>query len=328
MKKLVLIFMLGIILTFASASVTLASTVNVIVNGDVVDFPDVQPYINQDNRTMVPVRFVSQQLGAEVSWDEAQQTVNILYHQSTISIPIGEKLAYVAGQKIELDTNAVIKNNRTMVPLRFVSEALGAQVLYNSDVSAVRISSTYDFSATRARNNKYSSAPKMTIDPQKHYSALVDTNRGSFTIELLASQAPLAVNNFVFLAKEGFYDGISFHRIMQNFMIQTGDPLGNGTGGPGYAFADELPPAEAYAPGIVAMANSGPDTNGSQFFICNGEGAASLNSQPDYTVFGRVIDGMNVVLKISDTPLKADLRGENSQPMEDVYIQKITIKTL
>lgn len=327
MKKLTLILALGIILTFASASVILASTVNIVVNGDVVNFPDTQPYINQDNRTMVPVRFISQQLGAEVSWDEAKQSVNIFYNQNTIRIPIGEKVAYVGGTQIQLDTNAVIENDRTMVPLRFVSEALGAQVLYSSTDFTVRISSLYDMSGTQTRQNKYKTPPAMMIDPQKHYSALVETNRGSFTIELFAAKAPNTVNNFVFLAQDGFYNGISFHRIMKDFMIQTGDPLGNGTGGPGYTFADELPPAEPYAPGIVAMANSGPNTNGSQFFICNGDNSKLLNSQPNYTVFGRVSAGMDVILKISDTPVQNSVRGEPSQPMENVFIKKITVST-
>lgn len=325
MKKTVLILMLGIIFAFASVPAALAGTVNITVNGDTVQFPDAQPYINQDNRTMVPVRFVSQQLGAEVSWDEAAQTVNITYYQLKISIPIGEKFSYVAGQKLELDTSAVIKDNRTMVPLRFVSEALGAQVLYNSDVSAVRISNRYDFSEIQKRNNHYKTSPPMTINKQHKYTAMIDTNRGSFTIELFADRAPLTVNNFVFLSKEGFYNGVKFHRIINDFMIQTGDPLGNGTGGPGYSFADELLPVEKYASGIVAMANSGPNTNGSQFFICNGENSSSLNSNPNYTVFGRITDGMDVVLKISNTPVQANSQGESSQPMEDVIINNVTI---
>ncbi len=304
----------------------LASTVNIIVNGDVMYFPDGQPYINEDNRTMVPIRFISEQLGADVSWDEVRQTVNISYNQSTISIPLGKKLSFVDGKEIELDTNAVIENGRTMVPLRFVSEALGAEVLYSSTELTVRISTnTHDLKSTQTRNNMYKSAPKMAINTQKHYSALVDTNRGSFTLELFAAQTPITVNNFVFLARAGYYNGISFHRIIKEFMIQTGDPMGNGTGSPGYTFADELPPLQSYAPGIVAMANCGPNTNGSQFFICTGNDSASLNSQPNYTVFGRIINGMNVILKIADTPVGANARGEISQPLEEIYIKNITI---
>jgi cyclophilin family peptidyl-prolyl cis-trans isomerase len=305
--------------------VTQASTVNIIVNGDTVAFPDAQPYINEDNRTMVPVRFVSQQLGGEVNWDAERQSVDILYFQTTISIPIGAKYAIVAGKKIELDTSAVIKDSRTMVPLRFVSEVMGARVLYNSTYSTIRISSQYDFSDVQNRNGQYDKAPSMTIDKQKKYTAEVETNRGNFTIELFADKAPLTVNNFVFLANKGFYNGVKFHRIVKDFMIQTGDPLGNGTGGPGYKFADELPPAEKYAAGIVAMANSGPNTNGSQFFICNGKDSESLNNNPNYTVFGKINEGMDVILKISDTPVEANQSGEYSQPMEDVLITRVTI---
>jgi len=325
LKKSAMILVLALTMVCLLAVAAQAGTVNIIVNGDTVAFPDAQPYINEDNRTMVPVRFISQQLGGEVSWDEAAQTVNIKYYQLAISIPIGDKYAYLAGKKIELDTSAVIKDNRTMVPLRFVSEALGAKVLYNSTYSSVRISNRYDFSDVLERNGQYKSAPSLTIDRQKKYAAVVETNRGTFTLELFADRAPLAVNNFVFLAKEGFYNGVKFHRIVQDFMIQTGDPLGNGTGGPGYKFADELPPVEKYGAGIVAMANSGPDTNGSQFFVCNGADAENLNSNPDYTVFGRVDKGMDVILKISDTPVESNQVGEISQPMEDVLIKSITI---
>jgi hypothetical protein len=236
LKKSALIFVLALTMVCLLAVAAQAGTVNIIVNGDEVAFPDAQPYINEDDRTMVPVRFISQQLGAEVSWDEAARTVNIQYYQLAISIPIGEKYAYIAGKKLELDTSAVIKDNRTMVPLRFVSEALGAMVLYNSDFSSVRISNRYDFSDVTERNGIYQSVPPLTIDKQKKYSALVETNRGVFTLELFADRAPLTVNNFVFLANEGFFNGVKFHRIIKDFMIQTGDPLGNGTGGPGYAF--------------------------------------------------------------------------------------------
>ncbi|MDX2077674.1 MAG: peptidylprolyl isomerase [bacterium] len=115
----------------------------------------------------------------------------------------------------------------------------------------------------------YASAPPMQIDPKKKYIAQIQTNKGLIEIELFADKAPITVNNFVFLAKDGFYDGIVFHRVISDFMIQTGDPLGTGTGGPGYKWNDE---ASALAlkhtgPGILSMANAGKNTNGSQFFI-------------------------------------------------------------
>ncbi len=176
------------------------------------------------------------------------------------------------------------------------------------------------------RNNKYSSPPQMTIDSGKQYTAVVTTNLGAFKIKLLNKDAPSTVNNFIFLAREGFYNDVIFHRIIKGFMIQTGDPLGTGSGGPGYKFADELPNKLTYAPGIVAMANSGPNTNGSQFFICNGDQAKNLDKAPNYTIFGQVIEGMDVVQKISDTPVTTDSRGEKSKPTQKVFIQGISIE--
>lgn len=181
---------------------------------------------------------------------------------------------------------------------------------------------------TAAKNNKYKEAPKMAIDPAKSYTATLHTSKGDIKIQLYAKDAPKTVNNFVFLARDKFYDGIRFHRIVKDFMIQTGDPLGNGTGGPGYEFEDELPPKHPYEPGVVAMANHGPDTNGSQFFIGNGEGVRQLEQLPNYTVFGKVIDGMDVVQAISSVPVGPNpaMRGEMSVPKEEVIIRSVTIE--
>ncbi|MCW2277517.1 peptidylprolyl isomerase [Heliophilum fasciatum] len=173
---------------------------------------------------------------------------------------------------------------------------------------------------------QYSAPPAMVIDPQKSYKATFTTTMGNFQIELLPANAPNTVNNFVFLARDHFYDGVVFHRIIKDFMIQTGCPQGTGTGGPGYRFADELPPQLPYEAGIVAMANAGPNTNGSQFFICNGKSARNLNSYPNYTVFGRVVDGMDVVLAISAVPVGRSPHGEMSRPLEPVTIEKVTIE--
>ncbi|MGF7048455.1 cyclophilin family peptidyl-prolyl cis-trans isomerase/predicted small lipoprotein YifL [Paenibacillus sp. DS2015] len=159
--------------------------------------------------------------------------------------------------------------------------------------------------------------PAMEIDINKTYQAEVTTSKGTFTIDLYAKDAPLTVNNFVFLAKQGFYEGILFHRIMESFMIQTGDPNGNGSGGPGYSFEDEKPKHE-YEPGIVAMANAGANTNGSQFFICTG--ADSTGLQPNYNVFGKISTGMDVVMNIAATPVES---GE--VPLEKVTINDIKI---
>jgi len=168
--------------------------------------------------------------------------------------------------------------------------------------------------------------PAMTIDHNKNWQATVQTNMGDIQIELFAKEAPKTVNNFVFLAKEDFYNNVLFHRVIKDFMIQTGDPTGTGAGGPGYAFEDELPSPHSYQKGIVAMANAGPNTNGSQFFICNGPGCENLNSMPNYTIFGQVIGGMDVVEKISNVNVKQSPMGEPSQPTEEMYIKQVIIE--
>jgi cyclophilin family peptidyl-prolyl cis-trans isomerase len=178
--------------------------------------------------------------------------------------------------------------------------------------------------AGQAKQKSWSSPPAMQIDTNKTYCADVTTSKGTFTIQLYAKDAPKTVNNFVFLSKQGFYDGIIFHRIIKTFMIQTGDPEGTGMGGPGYQFEDEKTPYK-YEPGIVAMANAGPNTNGSQFFICTGDDSKGLNQQPNYTIFGKVTSGMDVVQKIADTPVAVGPSGEPSSPTEKVTINSIKI---
>ncbi len=165
----------------------------------------------------------------------------------------------------------------------------------------------------------------MQIDTSKTYFASIDTSLGAFKIQLFANETPKTVNNFIFLAQQRFYDGVMIHRIIKTFMIQTGDPTGTGRGGPGYQFADELPPKHSYDPGIVAMANAGPNTQGSQFFICTGADARSLNNMPNYTQFGQVVDGMDVVQKIAAVPVGPGNPGENSRPTNPPIINKITI---
>lgn len=167
---------------------------------------------------------------------------------------------------------------------------------------------------------QWTSPPAMQIDTSKTYYATVSTTMGSFKIQLFPSEAPNTVNNFVFLASQGFYKGIIFHRIIRDFMIQTGDPTGTGAGGPGYRFNDELPAKHSYDVGIVAMANAGPNTNGSQFFVCTGPDAAFLNMQPNYTQFGKVVSGMEVVQKIAVVPT-----GPGDRPQNPPSITKIVI---
>ena len=172
-----------------------------------------------------------------------------------------------------------------------------------------------------AEQTHYSAPPPMTIDQNKEYTATMKTNYGDIVLQLFPKEAPLAVNNFVFLARQGYYDGVKFHRVVKGFVIQSGDPTGTGTGYPGYYFADE-PVTRDYIAGTLAMANSGPNTNGSQFFICLANLTGALSK--DYTIFGIVTSGMDVALKIGDVPVKM-ANGELSSPTVDVHINTIVI---
>lgn len=168
---------------------------------------------------------------------------------------------------------------------------------------------------------QWTAPPTMAIDPTKRYTAKIETSEGTIEATLLAQEAPQTVNNFVFLAREGFYDGVIFHRVINGFMIQTGDPTGTGRGGPGYQFNDE-PVSRRYTRGILAMANAGPNTNGSQFFIVHG---GDVGLPPNYTIFGEVTSGMDVVDAIAGAPVKAGSMGEQSTPVSPARIESIEI---
>jgi cyclophilin family peptidyl-prolyl cis-trans isomerase len=155
----------------------------------------------------------------------------------------------------------------------------------------------------------------MALEPGRKYNASIETSAGTMTAELFADEAPNTVNNFVFLAREGFYNGVIFHRVIRGFMIQGGDPTGTGTGGPGYKFADE-PVSRPYKRGILAMANAGPNTNGSQFFVMH----ADYGLPPKYTIFGRLTGGDDVLEKIATAPT-----GANDRPQNPVRIERVTI---
>lgn len=164
--------------------------------------------------------------------------------------------------------------------------------------------------------------PFPTIEGSRKYSAILDTTAGEIKIELFADKTPLTVSNFVYLAKKGFYNNTIFHRVISGFMIQGGDPDGNGTGGPGYKFADE-PFTGDYTRGTVAMANAGPNTNGSQFFIMHQN---NFQMPKDYVIFGKVVDGIDIVDKIADAPVKLSSADESSTPIDPVKINSIVIK--
>ncbi len=176
-------------------------------------------------------------------------------------------------------------------------------------------------SGTAERTTTFSAAPPLCITPTNTYVATVTTDVGTFEITLDAQKAPNTVNNFVFLARNRYFDGIVFHRVIEGFMAQTGDPTGTGRGGPGYTFADELPAAGGYRIGSVAMANAGADTNGSQFFIVTGESGTSL--PPDYSLFGQVTAGLDVVRAIEADG--GDPRGNGVPPRVTHTITSVVI---
>ena len=167
-------------------------------------------------------------------------------------------------------------------------------------------------------SKRWASPPPVTIDSVSSYTAVLNTSAGIIEVELLPAEAPNTVNNFVFLAMEGFYENVIFHRTVEGFMIQGGDPTGTGGGGPGYTFDDE-PVQRPYSRGVMAMANAGPNTNGSQFFIMH----ADYPLPPDYTIFGQVVAGLETVDAIASAPTLPE--GEGSTPVNPVIIQSVEI---
>ncbi|MCH2508083.1 MAG: peptidylprolyl isomerase [Dehalococcoidia bacterium] len=170
---------------------------------------------------------------------------------------------------------------------------------------------------------QYSAPPSMSINPDSEISAIINTSSGQIKINFFPSDAPITVNNFVFLAKEGYYDDVIFHRVVEGFMIQGGDPTGTGMGGPGYTFPDE-PVSRDYLRGTMAMANAGPNTNGSQFFIMHKNGGLPKN----YTIFGEVVEGIDVVDTIANLEVSMSGSGEMSKPVNPTKILDIAIEEI
>ncbi|CAB4990666.1 unannotated protein [freshwater metagenome] len=168
------------------------------------------------------------------------------------------------------------------------------------------------------KQQKFAEAPEMGIDPAKRYTATMETSMGTLVIALDPIAAPRTVNNFVYLAAQHYYDGVIFHRIISGFMCQGGDPDGSGRGGPGYKFGDELPKPGKYQIGSVAMANAGPNTNGSQFFIVSGPSGCGL--PPLYSLFGQVVKGLDIVEMMQNVPT-----GPGDRPKTDVVIKSVAI---
>ena len=174
------------------------------------------------------------------------------------------------------------------------------------------------FDGSAPKQQQFAEYPEMGIDPAKRYTATMDTSMGTMVIALDPIKAPKTVNSFVFLALNHYFDGVIFHRIINGFVCQGGDPTGTGRGGPGYRFEDELPKAGEYKIGSFAMANAGPNTNGSQFFIISGPDGCRL--PPAYALFGQVVKGLEVVEAMQSVPTAA-----GDRPKTDVVINSVTI---
>ena len=174
------------------------------------------------------------------------------------------------------------------------------------------------FDGSAPKTQQFASPPEMGIDVSKRYTATMQTSMGTLVIALDPIKAPKTVNNFVFLALNHYYDGVIFHRIIRGFVCQGGDPTGTGRGGPGYRFEDELPKAGQYEVGSLAMANAGPNTNGSQFFIISGSDGVRL--PPQYALFGKVVKGLEVVEAMQSVPT-----GPGDRPNTDVVIESVSI---
>lgn len=177
--------------------------------------------------------------------------------------------------------------------------------------------------ASADQRREFPDAHQLCIDPTKSYTANFDTTEGSFTVQLLPERAPGTVNNFVSLARWKYFDGTKCHRVIENFVVQCGDPTATGSGGPGYSFSDELPGAGEYTIGSLAMANSGPDTNGSQFFIITGDNGASL--PPSYTLFGQVTAGLDTAVAAMAALFNPDPAANGVPPAADIILKSVTI---
>ena len=235
---------------------------------------------------------------------------------------VGSLLLIKSNLSTPLVTTSTVATSSTTSTTAPVSTTTAPSAISQSQADALARQAGCPASTTaRANNLQWSSAPSMTITTSKKYYADVVTTAGSFTISLDAANAPKTTNNFVFLAKKNYFHCIIFHRAIPGFMVQTGDPTGTGSGGPGYSFADELP-AGPYPLYSVAMANSGPNTNGSQFFIVTG---ASGQTLPDsYSRFGQVTTGQETLVKLNAAG-NADPSSNGVPPLVTHRILSVTI---
>jgi len=251
----------------------------------------------------------------KANWQKPARRVQKKPAASSPESPVARKPAAAAPSRAESYWDRLRKNPMAVLGLLvIVSMLIGAVLITLPEPRPPTPTPT-----PPVAKKSYPAPPPLTIDVNKTYKAILETSKGTIVINLLPKEAPNTVNNFVFLAREGFFDGVIFHRVAKDFVIQGGDPTGTGTGGPGYTFADELPATRSYTRGIVAMANAGPNTNGSQFFIVVKDSGLPRN----YSIFGEVVSGMDVVDAINALPLVGGVT--DGRPVQPPVIQKVTI---
>ena len=261
---------------------------------------------------------IRQQKLEEMARDARKRKTKRRGLQIGLGIPALIVLVFLAVRLFGDDDTSGVTSASTASTTTIVSELAATTVPAPAGITATGPVDCPAADGSSERYAQFVEAPQTCLDPAKTYTVVVDTSKGSYTAVLDAAKAPLAVNNFVFLARYHYFDGTTCHRIIPGFVVQCGDPTATGTGGPGYSFADELPAAGEYKLGSLAMANSGADTNGSQFFVISGDDGVQL--PPQYTLFGQVTEGLDTVAALD----AAGTAGAGT-PSETVTINSVTV---
>ena len=284
--------------------------IQIRLNNQILNTP-IAP-VQESGTTLVPLRVISENLGANVNFNSKNKTITITKDDQKIVLTLGKTEALVNNVKQTLTKAPTTLQNTTMVPLRFISEQLNCAVDWDNNAKLISITSKNSSNA-----DQKTELPMATLKIKDY---------GTVTLELYPEMAPNTVNNFIALANSGFYDGLTFHRIISDFMIQGGDPNGTGTGGPGYSIAGEFAingfeqNTLSHEVGVISMARtSAPNSAGSQFFIVSGE-ATYLDGQ--YAAFGKVTSGLDIIDKVQNVPT-----GPYDKPNTPVVIESLRVNT-
>lgn len=316
-KSFDLLFKLCFIAAFTTffAATCFASSIRISLNGSILK-SNVAP-VQTAGTTLVPIRVISENLGASVNYDSNRKLISITTDTTSIELIINQKTAKVNQKNITLNVAPQIINNTTMVPIRFVSENLNCSVSWDAHNQLVTIISKSPSTTHVTSSTQVKELPTATIKVKDY---------GTITIELYPELAPNTVKNFIALANSGFYNNLTFHRVIKDFMIQGGDPLGNGSGGPDYSIAGEFAAngfttnTLSHTKGVLSMARTyNPDSAGSQFFITSAD-VTYLDGQ--YAAFGKVTNGMNVVEAISNVSTDS-----LDAPLKTITIESIKVDT-